>query len=75
MAVTKIDDVLISDTFLFESKYGSYSDAIVMSEEEYNKLSEEDIAAIKQQRFDNWINHIENPEPDQQSVVDSAVTQ
>ena len=61
MAVTTLDNKLIQDTFSFDSKYGTYSDAIVMSEEEYNALSAAEIDAIKQQRFNNWILNIETP--------------
>jgi MOSC domain-containing protein YiiM len=45
--------------FEFPSKYGVYRDAIHLPDD--HGLSDEQIAAMKQQRFDNWIAIIEAP--------------
>jgi len=41
--------------------YSEYSDAIVLPIDEYEKLTKEDIDAIKEERFQNWKSIIENP--------------
>lgn len=45
--------------FEFESKYGTFRDAIILPAD--HGMSDSDIEAIKQARFDEWINRIENP--------------
>jgi hypothetical protein len=45
--------------FEFETKYGTFRDAITLSDEEV--MSESEINNLKQQRLDNWISFIENP--------------
>jgi hypothetical protein len=49
--------------FEFDSKYGVFRDALHLSDEEFAQLTEADITSIKQQRYDNWIAVIENPNP------------
>jgi hypothetical protein len=66
MSVTILEDGLIQDSFeLTHDVYGVYRDALVMLPDEYNTLAEEQIAAMKQQRLDNWAANltymIENP--------------
>lgn len=53
---------MIKIDFEFESKYGVYRDALHLPED--HGLSDEQIAAMKQQRFDNWIAIIETPAPE-----------
>jgi hypothetical protein len=48
--------------FQFDTKYGQFSDALVLTDEELAELSESDIEAMKQQRLTNWIAVIENPQ-------------
>jgi hypothetical protein len=50
---------MIKIDFEFESKYGVFRDAIHLPED--HGMSEEQLAAMKQQRFDNWIAIIEAP--------------
>lgn len=50
---------MIRVIFEFESKYGNYRDALYL--EENHLLTEEEIAALKQERFDNWLKAIETP--------------
>jgi hypothetical protein len=45
--------------FRFVTQYGEYSDEIVLTEEEYSRLTETDIEEIKQQRLNEWIQSIE----------------
>jgi len=40
-------------------KYGVYRDALYLAED--HGLSDAKIEAIKQERYDNWLNVIENP--------------
>jgi hypothetical protein len=56
--------------FQFDTKYGQFSDALVLTDEELAELSESDIEAMKQQRLSNWIAVIETP----QEYVDETVT-
>jgi hypothetical protein len=48
--------------FKFDTKYGQFCDALVLSDEELAALSEADIEAMKQQRLTNWIAIIETPQ-------------
>jgi hypothetical protein len=51
--------------FEFETKYGKFRDALHLPED--HGLSQEQIAAMQQERLDNWLHVIENPlelEPD-----------
>jgi hypothetical protein len=45
--------------FTFSSPYGTFSDALVLPDD--HGLSNEQIEAMKQQRFDNWIAVITAP--------------
>ena len=50
---------MIKIDFEFESKYGVFRDAINLPDD--HGMTDEQIAAMKQQRFDNWIAIIEAP--------------
>ena len=58
MAVTLLENGWVSDTFTMGKDPLIYSDAIVMPKEDYDLLKEEEIQAMKQQRYDNWLNII-----------------
>ena len=45
--------------FSFSSQYGTFSDALYLPDD--HGLSDEQIEAMKQQRFDNWIAVITAP--------------
>ena len=45
--------------FSFDSQYGTFSDALHLPDD--HGLSDEQIEAMKQQRFDNWIAVITAP--------------
>jgi hypothetical protein len=47
--------------FQFDTKYGQFCDALILSDEELATLTEADIETMKQQRLTNWIQFIENP--------------
>lgn len=47
--------------FVIETKYGSYSDALYLSDEQVDILSEEQIEEMKQERVKNYVQLVENP--------------
>jgi hypothetical protein len=51
-----MDISMIKIDFEFDSEYGKYRDAIVL--EDNHGVSDNQIDAIKQQRFENWKAHI-----------------
>ena len=56
-----MNQIFIQVRFSEQTKYGEYQDALYYTEDEYAKLTEEDITAAKQARIDNWIQVVENP--------------
>ena len=54
---------MVSIDFQFITKYGTYSDALILPDD--HGYSEEQLAAMKQTRLDNWITLIENPQTDE----------
>ena len=59
MAIDFLENGWIQDTFdLVHDVYGPYRGAIAMPPEEYYALTEEQLAALKQQRVDNWAAYI-----------------
>lgn len=56
-----IDNGIVTDRFSFDHQFGTYNDALVMSEAEYNALTSDEIEAIKTQRFNKWVDMIANP--------------
>lgn len=50
---------MVKIDFEFESKYGVFRDALHLPED--HGMTDEQIDAMKQQRFDNWIAIIEAP--------------
>jgi len=55
MTATTLENGLVSDAFSFETQYGRFSDALVMTADEYAALSDEAITALKQARLDRWL--------------------
>ena len=53
---------MVKIDFEFESKYGVFRDALHLPDD--HGMTDEQIAAMKQQRFDNWIAVIEAPPAD-----------
>lgn len=54
MAITILDDGSISDSFTMGDAL-TFSDALVMPADQYNALTADEIAAMKQRRYDNWV--------------------
>ena len=48
--------------FQFDTQYGQFSDALILTDEELSTLTQVDIEAMKQQRLTNWIAVIETPQ-------------
>jgi len=61
MAVVTLDDGLISDSFQIGQEPWILNDAIVMPADQYNVLTPDELAALKQQRYDNWYAVVTNP--------------
>lgn len=53
---------MIKIDFEYTTKYGVFRDALYLQED--HSFSDADIDAMKQDRLNNWINHIENPPPE-----------
>jgi hypothetical protein len=64
MAIKYLDDGRIADEFEIGSAPHILNDAIVMRPEDYAQYSATEIAAMKQQRYDNWIAIIMAPQPE-----------
>ncbi len=55
------DQIFIQHRFKVEENGQSFSDAIVMPQDEYVKLTPEEIETQKQERFNNWQEAIKSP--------------
>lgn len=47
--------------FQFQTKYGTFSDALILPDD--HNFTEEELTAMKQQRLDKWLAIIESPAP------------
>ena len=47
--------------FQFDTKYGQFCDALILTDEELATLTESDIEAMKQQRLTNYLAIFETP--------------
>lgn len=70
MAIKYLEDGRIADEFEIGTEPHVLKDALVMRPEAYAALSEQDIAAMKQERYDNWIAIITAPPVEE--VVDNG---
>lgn len=59
-----MDQVYIQHRFKIEREGKSYSDALVLPINEYEALSPSEIENLKEERFTNWKEVIENPIPE-----------
>jgi hypothetical protein len=48
--------------FQFDTQYGQYCDALILTDEEQAALSDADIEAMKQERLKNWLSIFETPQ-------------
>jgi hypothetical protein len=55
MAIVQLEDGRIADEFEMGTDPHILRDALVMTPAAYEALSVEEIAAMKQARYDNWI--------------------
>lgn len=55
MGIVYLEDGRLADQFQIGAEPYVLSDALVMRPEEYEKLTPDEIAAMKQARYDNWI--------------------
>ena len=53
--------------FSYETKYGTFSDALNLPDDQ--EFTEEEIISMQEQRRDNWIYYVENP---QVEIVDET---
>lgn len=57
-----MDDVIkVMLSFSADTKHGVYNDNLYFTQDEFAKISPDDLAAMKQHRVDNWVYQIENP--------------
>ena len=66
---------MVKIDFSFETKYGVFSDALNLSDEEAASLTAEDIEALKQERLANWVAIIETPVVEVVDIVDTPIDQ
>lgn len=59
---------MIKIDFEFESNYGVYRDALYLDND--NSLTEQEIEALKLERFNNWVYAVENPPPPASEFVE-----
>jgi hypothetical protein len=72
------DEVWIQRRFKITAKDGSiFSDAIMLSQTDYETLTEKDIANIKQERLVNWmiVKNTPPPEPTKQEILDKLAAE
>lgn len=65
MPIKYLEDGRIADEFQIGEEPYILSDALVMRPEEYEKLTPDEIQAMKQTRYDNWIAIITAPQPEE----------
>jgi hypothetical protein len=65
-----------SINFSFETEFGLFSDAIVLSDEEMATITQAEIDAMKQTRLDNWLALVNSPAVEEAptDVVEEAPT-
>jgi hypothetical protein len=71
MGIKYLEDGRIADEFKIGDEPHVLKDAIVMRPENYAQFSATEIAAMKQQRYDNWIVIVTAPQPE--APVDDTV--
>lgn len=68
--INTLDNGYIQHIFEITQDGHTYRDAIVMPQEQYDELSAEEIATMKQGRFDNWLAIINAPPVEEQPIVE-----
>lgn len=54
MGIVYLEDGRLADNFQIGTEPYVLSDALVMMPEEYEKLTQDEVAAMKQARYDKW---------------------
>lgn len=62
MAIVQLEDGRIADEFEMGDEPYILRDALVMTPEAYAALTVDDVAALKQARYDNWIAIVTAPQ-------------
>jgi hypothetical protein len=62
MAIVQLEDGRIADEFEIGEEPHVLRDALVMRPQDYEALTPEEIQAMKQRRYDNWIAIITAPQ-------------
>ena len=62
MAIVQLEDGRIADEFEMGEEPHVLKDALVMRPQDYEALTPEEIQAMKQRRYDNWIAIITAPQ-------------
>lgn len=72
MAFTILENGMVSDSFEMGEAPLTYKDAIVMRKSDYDALSSEEIQAMKQARYDNWLTIVNSP-PIESEIIEEPV--
>jgi hypothetical protein len=64
MAIVYLEDGRLADEFEIGSEPYVLKDALVMTPDAYALLTAEEIAAMKQRRYDNWYAIVTAPPPE-----------
>lgn len=70
-----MDQIFIQHRFSIERDGNTLQDALVMPLEDYQKLSESDIEAQKEERFTNWQEAIKNPPMVEEPAPEEKIAQ
>ena len=62
MAIKQLEDGRIADEFEIGEEPHVLKDALVMRQQDYDALTPEEIVAMKQARYDKWIDIILAPQ-------------
>jgi hypothetical protein len=62
MAIVQLEDGRIADEFEIGEEPHVLKDALVMRPQDYEALTPDEIQAMKQRRYDNWIAIITAPQ-------------
>lgn len=73
-----MDEIEIRVVFEMDHpQHGTYRDALIIPKAEYESMTSADVEAMKQERFNRWVDSIENPvavvTPDEPTDTDAAL--
>lgn len=70
-----MDQIFVQHRFSIDRDGQTLQDALVMPLEDYQKLSESDIEAQKEERFTNWVEAINNPVQVEEPAPEEKIAQ